>query len=243
MSSALVVCKTCQAKIAKTAKVCPVCGAKNKSGGVLKWLGWGFAGLIVIGIFADPDSSSSSSRTTQASSNSTAASSAPQAIAQVEAAAEQSLPQTQQQLIDVVLRYREQFRDAENELQQAKLRDERREYLASALGGLSAQQWIGTLKQLDTNSDGDAVVTVQIHRNIELKTWNNSFSDLEDKTMISKSSPLYEQLASMKKGQKVKVTGLFVPSQEDYIKEGSLTITGAMLSPEFIFRFRAIEAL
>ena len=43
-------CKSCTKEIAKSAKTCPHCGAKNKGGGILKWIGIIFVVLIVINV-------------------------------------------------------------------------------------------------------------------------------------------------------------------------------------------------
>jgi RNA polymerase subunit RPABC4/transcription elongation factor Spt4 len=43
-------CKTCQAEIAKSAKTCPSCGAKNSSPIYAKWWVWAIAVIVVIGI-------------------------------------------------------------------------------------------------------------------------------------------------------------------------------------------------
>lgn len=46
----LIECKSCGKEIAKSAKTCPHCGAKNKGGGFLKWIGIIFVVLIVIAV-------------------------------------------------------------------------------------------------------------------------------------------------------------------------------------------------
>ena len=51
MSKKMVSCRTCGADIAKSAKVCPSCGAKNKKPIYKRWWLWVLVVLLVIGMF------------------------------------------------------------------------------------------------------------------------------------------------------------------------------------------------
>lgn len=51
-SKKMVSCRTCGADIAKSAKVCPSCGAKNRK---KRWWLWALVVLLVIGMFASGD--------------------------------------------------------------------------------------------------------------------------------------------------------------------------------------------
>ncbi|MFZ7134126.1 MAG: DUF4352 domain-containing protein [Eubacteriales bacterium] len=53
----LIKCKTCGEEIAKKAKVCPKCGAKNKKKGFLLYVLIGIAVIVVIGALSDGDNS------------------------------------------------------------------------------------------------------------------------------------------------------------------------------------------
>ena len=86
-------------------------------------------------------------------------------------------------------------------------------------------------------------MSIKISPNIHIKTWNNSLSDIMDNTLIEKNSPVYKSLFNLVAGQDVKFSGNFFISQEDYIKETSLTIDGSMNDPEFLFKFKEIKAV
>lgn len=51
MSKKMVSCRTCGADIAKNAKVCPSCGAKNKKPIYKRWRLWAIVLVLVIGMF------------------------------------------------------------------------------------------------------------------------------------------------------------------------------------------------
>jgi hypothetical protein len=139
--------------------------------------------------------------------------------------------------------YMEPYRNAKNELQKSALRKERAQELKAALGGkLEVVNWTGVLTDLSTNSDGDAYITVEIARGVSIRTWNNSLSDKGDRTLIKFGSSLFKALAEMEEGTRVHFSGSFFPGQ-DFVKEMSLTESGSMSEPEFLFRFSKVERL
>lgn len=158
------------------------------------------------------------------------------------AAAYEVLPVSQRAFLAVVTDYQARFRSASNELQQSSLRDERSAALLKALGGrLTIEGWSGTLRKLETNTEGKAIVTVRLAPNVDLKTWNNALSDAMHETMIAKGTPLYATLMHMSVGDPVMVSGSFVQSDQDGVWETSMTIDGSMTAPEFLFHFSTIS--
>ena len=85
------------------------------------------------------------------------------------------------------------------------------------------------------------MITIALSSGIAVKTWNNSFSDIAHKTLIEPGTGMFNVLAALKKGQKVKFSGQFFESDVDCVFESSLTLSGAMNTPEFIMRFRSIQ--
>ncbi len=152
------------------------------------------------------------------------------------------LPEPQSNFIAAVNLHRTQFNSATNELQQSALRDHRRTAILQAIGAsLYIDGWIGTLRKLETNGDGDAIVAVRVAPDIDLATWNDALSDTLHSTLIEKGSRLYSSLLGMAVGDKVKLSGNFFHAQSDGIAEQSITIHGAMNAPEFLFKFNEIS--
>lgn len=218
-------CKACGKQIAVKAKSCPHCGAKRSRFRAVKWIGGGFIGLVIVSAALAPDKSDR------------------QAISVVTAkAAAVPLPSKQTSFILAISDYSKRFSSASNELQQSALRDQRRAAILAALGSqLQADGWIGTLRKLETNGEGKAIITVRIAPDLDILTWNNQLSDVLHSTMIDKGTPLYAALMNMAVGDKVTVSGTFVRAENDGIFEQSLTIKGAMTAPEFLFRFNTIS--
>lgn len=223
-------CGTCQKQISVDAQSCPHCGARRKRFSALKWAGGGLLVLIAIGAIAGGSKPSGKSDSTSRTE-----------MAAIGDHAKAALPANQRDFLAVVADYKERFRSASNELQQSALRDERRAALLRALASrLTVENWTGTLRKLETNSEGKAIVTVRLAAGVDVLTWNNALSDAMHETMIEKGTPLYAALLNMAVGDPVIVSGSFIPSNEDGAWENSMTIDGSMTAPEFLFHFTAI---
>lgn len=220
-------CGTCQKQISVTAKSCPHCGARRKRFSALKWVGGGLLVLIAIGAIAGGNKPSGKSGSTSGMQ-----------MAATGDSANAALPANQRDFLAVVADFKERFRSASNELQQSALRDERRAALLKALASrLTVENWAGTLRKLETNTEGKAIVTVRLATGVDVLTWNNALSDAMHETMIDKGTPLYAALMNMAVGDPVTVSGSFIPSEEDGAWETSMTIDGSMTAPEFLFHF------
>ncbi|MCA2372491.1 hypothetical protein ATU3B_12740 [Agrobacterium genomosp. 3 str. CIP 111-78] len=224
-------CRVCQKQLSVSAKACAQCGAPRKRFGALKLMVGGFAALVIAtAIFG----SGKSEKGAVAGNSPAPASAVKSTVA--------PLPEQQATFIEAISDYKTRFDAAGNELQQRVLRDERRMAILKAVGGqLRADGWSGTLRTLETNGDGNAVVTVRIAPNIDLATWNNAISDVLHSTLIDKGTPLYASLVNMSAGDKVKVSGNFIRAEADGLFEQSITIRGAMTAPEFLFKFTDIS--
>jgi hypothetical protein len=149
---------------------------------------------------------------------------------------------------DQAARYRSERAGGANELVLSRFRSARKAALKEYDGNIKGRVtgWLGTLKKLGTTKDGSAHVVIQLpcDENVRVKTWNNSFSDTRDSTLIAQSSPLFDALSRLSKGDHVRFSGAFVldPSA-DYFREASVGEKGAMVDPEFIFKFSSVSPL
>lgn len=150
-------------------------------------------------------------------------------------------PEEQRRVVSAIEEARKSFRASQNDLAKGGTRHQRRAAMCGALRTRAVRGWVGTLHQLSSNSDGKGVVSIQIGRDVYVKTWNNAFSDISHRTLIDPSSPLFGRLASLKQGQQVKFSGQLFDSDVDCFAEGSITLAGSMETPEFIIRVLSIE--
>lgn len=226
-------CEDCRKQLSVKAMLCPHCGKDGRRFAKLKWVGGGFAALVIFTAIlgsgepekdAVEDNSKTAVRTSAIKS------------------AAAPLPEQQANFIAAISDYKKRFDSAGNELQQSILRDERRMAILNAVGGqLRADGWSGTVRKLETNGDGNAVLVVRVAPNIDLVTWNNAISDLLHPTMIEKGTPLYAALVNMSPGDKIQLSGNFIRAETDGLFEQSITVRGAMTAPEFLFKFTDIS--
>jgi hypothetical protein len=149
---------------------------------------------------------------------------------------------TEQSFLRIVEDSRDQYSKGANEMQQGATRPMRAKQLCGLLKSLSFSNWVGKVSVLTSNGDGKGVFGVEVGKDITLKTWNNSFSDVFDKTMIEPGTPLFGSASATHIGQSVKVSGTFFSSTTDCIEESSITLGGSMTGPDFMVRFSKVES-
>lgn len=238
---ALQKCKECGNEISKSAAACPKCGAKVKKTGCLTKIVAGFLILMAIGVIANLGSKNKDNVSTTTGGNNQATTSG--GNTQQTTASNTQIPADQQSFVKLVESYYDSYRQAPNELKKSALRAERKTAIQGALGKLTIQGWVGTLREMGTNSDGKAYITIQLQGSkIEIKTWNNALSDIADKSLIETGSDLYNKISNLSKGKTVHFSGAFRSGDKDYIREASLTESGAMTSPAFIMSFTDVSA-
>jgi hypothetical protein len=129
---------------------------------------------------------------------------------------------------------------AQNDMQRGGIKAERDVAICRAIGSLRISNWIGTVKTVDSNSDGKGVLGIYLGENITITTWSNDFSDRDDRTLIEPSTDVFRAAEILKPGQAVSFSGSFIPHSGDCIEESSLTLSGKLGDPDFIFRFSGI---
>ncbi|HSH82483.1 MAG TPA: zinc ribbon domain-containing protein [Herpetosiphonaceae bacterium] len=158
-----------------------------------------------------------------------------------EPADEEAPPRPEQQVdfIETVESFYEPYQEAENELQASGQHPMRRQALAALLPDRAVQDWTGTLESLDTNSDGDAYITIRPDgaESITIATWHNSLVDAGTDSLIPPGSELYTELAEMSAGDQVVFSGTFAAGDQDHIAEAGVTEAASMTEPRFVMVF------
>lgn len=153
------------------------------------------------------------------------------------------LPSDQARFIEAVTKARSQFIAAANELAAGGVRNNRQQAVCSALQGNYVSGWIAKVAYQSTNGDGKGVITLELAPDLKVSTWNNAVSDFSDKTLIDPDTPLFKSLTTMKRGDIVRFSGGFFPSNLDCVGEQSVTLAGSMRSPVFTMRFSSVRKL
>ena len=101
--------------------------------------------------------------------------------------------------------------------------------------------WNGTIQEIDSVGDEYAYVSISVCNNVTIKTWNNEFSDMFDKTLIHIDSEIYEMILELEKGIPVITSGKFSASDSDHFQETSMTDSGSLTEPEYLVHFITIQ--
>ena len=164
------------------------------------------------------------------------------AAAEAREQAERRAAQQRQELfVKAVQRAQSGSASAKNKMQKGALLAERTKAICSILRNTKVDNWRGKITQISANSDGKGVLKIEIGPDVFVKTWNNSFSDGRDKTLLEPGSPLFNKVANMDTNTKVVFSGYFLIDRENCIKESSLSLDGKLKDPEFIFRFTDVQ--
>jgi len=154
------------------------------------------------------------------------------------------VPPQQKAFTDAVTPFIDKYGAAPNELKKSALRSDRKTAIANVFNEtLEFTDWIGTIKTMETTSEGNAHLEISLYgAAIQIENNNNEVSAaLGDKTLIPKGSELFNAIANLAVGTQVKVSGIFQKGRLDFIEELSLTEEGSMTDPAFAVKFTKVE--
>lgn len=154
------------------------------------------------------------------------------------------VPAAQQAMSDAVAQGRIDAEDAETELQVANVLNVRSDAMCTTVPDGAVQEWIGTVRSVDANGEGKAVVVLEIEEDIEIATWNNAFSDISDDTLIEQGTPLYDAALGLAPDDAVQFSGTLKSGSEGndacYFTS-NLTETMSIDSPDYIISFSDLQ--
>jgi hypothetical protein len=157
-------------------------------------------------------------------------------------ASAQEMPTDQQAFRDVIVTAREAYDAATNDLAKGGQRPKRAEAICEVVPSKKIKDWTGTVYDLSTNGDGLGVLSIEMEGDIWISTWNNALSDISYDTLIDSNSDLFSALAELSEGQQVIFSGSFFKEDQasDCYKEKSMSMSGSMSQPEFVFDFSSV---
>jgi len=152
------------------------------------------------------------------------------------------IPQDERAFIAAIEKARADYKAAANEMAAGGFRVTRGRAICAALPAdrMAASNWIGKVKTLTSNRDGNGVIEIALADGITVGTYNNSLSDFATHTLIRTTSPLFAAASSRSVGEVVTFSADLFPDDTDCVKEMSLTLHGSMTAPEFLGLFTAI---
>lgn len=203
-------------------------GENANRGSIIKIYGLGFIITIFIaGIIANKQEGSALTETTQTT-----------AVKNLE------IPAREADFISIVAEAQQASKGAGNDMQRGGFKANREKKLCQTMTSLHVTNWIGRVNTITANSDGKGVLAIEVAEDITVKTWNNSLSDIDSNTLIEPGTKLFSTASTFKEGQMVKFSGtLLKGSAGNCLQESSLSLSGKLSDPEFIFRFSEVAPI
>lgn len=158
-------------------------------------------------------------------------------------AAPVSIPPQEENFIKIISQAQADAKNADNDMQKGGIKVRRDKSICALMPNKAVKNWVGKVNKVGANSDGKGVLVVTLAKGVTLKTWNNDFSDMSAKTLIDPNSKLFQNASMLKKGDSITFSGTFLPGKDgECIYEGSMSLSGKLRDPEFIFRFSSVSA-
>lgn len=103
-------------------------------------------------------------------------------------------PQNEVDFFSVIKKAKNQHSTA-NELQKEGIKNSRNRDICEVLPSSGdIEGWHGIISDIDSTMDGDAIVSILIPEGITITTVNNSFSDINQNTLIKKGTDLFNEI-------------------------------------------------
>lgn len=151
------------------------------------------------------------------------------------------MPDKQQQFLSIVDAFATKYKAAPNDMAKGALRPQRAKALCDLLKSVKVTDWAGTVRKLSSNNEGKGVLVVTLNRASNVATWNNALSDMSDRTLIQPGTPLHEAAIQLSRNQTIIFSGSFIRGDTDCIRESSLSQSGSMTDPDWIFQFLSVK--
>lgn len=152
------------------------------------------------------------------------------------------MPKDQEQFLTIVNTAIEKSKDAKNDMQRGSAKSKRDKEICKLIKKGKVNNWVGKINDIGANGDGKGILAIGLSDDIEIKTWNNAISDIGSDTLIEPDSSLFETVSGMSEGDYVIFSGSFVKENSNCVHEASMSLSGGLLEPEFIFRFSGVSA-
>jgi tetratricopeptide (TPR) repeat protein len=154
----------------------------------------------------------------------------------------------QKALEEMLNSYAIRYRTASSDLQKSALRARRARDLAELVSATPVVNgWVGTIRARTTVADGQTHLSVQLDggRRVLFSTHREAALDETARTLVPAGTPLAAAVAGLHEGDRVRFSGVLVPSPlgADGIEVLSSNEADAMTAPEFLMRFRAVQRM
>jgi hypothetical protein len=148
-------------------------------------------------------------------------------------------PAKEQAVVELIEDARHEYDAANHDLQRDAALADRDEQICAMLGDGRVEDWTGKIYEIDSSSDGQGIIGINIEPNTQVTTRGNAFST--DDTLIS-PGPLLDRITDLEEGQVVTFSGRFVPDDDGpCFSNPRLTQRQSIDKPLMVFRFSDVR--
>jgi hypothetical protein len=149
-------------------------------------------------------------------------------------------PERQKEFLSIVKTHADKYAKGKSEIKKSLYRKKRMKAFSKYFAATTCfKTWVGTVKSLDTDKNGDAMLSIDI----------GGFNYLNyGPAAIPMSNPLFDTVAEMEENDKVVLSGCFKKHNDTFADNWYLfthekTENGAMTSPTFQGSYRDIKKI
>jgi len=150
--------------------------------------------------------------------------------------ASETMPAQQKKFLEIIKTGVQAYKDAKTDLKSSAALRKRDRAACAVLSSNKATNWVGTIKDIGANREGKAYIQIELDSGIRVQTWNNSFSDLNDNTLIPEGSKVYNAIIDGDEGSKIIFSAQFLKDDNSCLKGSNLTEYFYATDPKFIVK-------
>lgn len=152
-----------------------------------------------------------------------------------------TMPSQQKKFIEIIQKGAKAYEDAKTDLKSSIALRKRDKDACAVLNNLSATNWVGKITSLGANREGKAYIQIEIADGIRVQTWNNSFSDMNDNTLIPEGSKVFNAIMDGDDGTPITFSAKFIKGDKTCMKGTNLTEYFYATDPKFVVKITAAK--
>ena len=150
-------------------------------------------------------------------------------------------PTQQKKFVEIIVKGKKEYEDAKTDLKSSVALRNRDKAACAVLRSLNATNWVGKIEDIGANGEGKAYIQIEIASGIRLQTWSNSFSDMNDNTLIPENSKVFNAIMDGDEGSPITFSAKFIKGTKTCLKGTNLTEYFYATDPKFVVKITAAK--
>jgi hypothetical protein len=150
-------------------------------------------------------------------------------------------PTQQKRFIEIMVKGKKAYEDAKTDLKSSVALRNRDKAACGVLNNLNATNWVGKITDIGANGEGKAYIQIEIASGVRVQTWSNSFSDMNDNTLIPEDSKVFNAIMDGDEGSPITFSAKFIKGTKTCIKGTNFTDYFYATDPKFVVKITAAK--